>query len=131
MTGRYVTGMTDWEVDGMKIDLETSEEMIYGNIARRDVQGIRSQSLRRLIVLDAVVRYEYQVYHGPAYQWWGDQDGPYRSMLNFVMALTATQYQRLEPAAREIFGEQDADWFLDVSERTARDYITALKHFYL
>lgn len=51
--------MTDWEFDGMKIDLETSEEMIYGNIARRDVQGIRSQSLRRLIVLDAVVRYEH------------------------------------------------------------------------
>lgn len=59
MTGRYVTGMTDWEFDGMKIDLETSEEMIYGNIARQDVQGIRSQSLRRLIVLDAVVRYEH------------------------------------------------------------------------
>lgn len=47
------------------------------------------------------------------------------------MVLTATQYQRLEPAAREIFGEQDADWFLNVLERTARDYITALKHFYL
>lgn len=104
--------------------------------AQYNAESVRPLAFRRLIALDAVVRYEFQEHHGPAYRAWCDRlgDATTFTLRDAVACMTATDLPRLEAAARDVFdddGDETAAWLMDMSERTARDYVAVLRYFHV
>lgn len=92
-------------------------------------RGIRQQSLRRLIVLNCLIELEH-LQEGPVYESWreragDDTPGP-GDFPFFLEDLRVTDYHTLVKRAHDYWGE-DLPVKLDVSDRTAEDYLRALR----
>ena len=117
------------------------DERIYGDIARSFV-GLRTKSIQKLILFDAMVAFAYNSEEDLYQQWkqsyideWGEDDFQRVGKPGFVSWLTKDHMPQLKDCARQFLKEEsqrerepDMAW-LDMSDRTAQDYLNALEHF--
>ena len=103
----------------------------YHNAGHMAVRGVRQATLKRLIVLDTVLQYDYRT-QGAVYERWSKRkrDPISDTQMNFMAGVTPDDFDALAESAREIEHESDVAFLTDVSERTAWDYLKALRHFY-
>lgn len=113
----------------------TSEEDIgfYRNWMRESAKGISRTTLQRLVLLNVLCEFEVHHARGDAFQdWTADREhGVDPTTSNFILALTPRRLALMEESASLLFDEASTDWLVNVSERTARDYIRALQEFYI
>lgn len=90
-------------------------------------EGIRQQSLRRLIVLNALVELEH-IEQGPVYESWRERAGEHTpdDFMTFLEDLRVVDYHALAERAPGYWGS-DLPADLTVSDRTAEDYLNALR----
>lgn len=106
----------------------------YKRVVRQAVEGIRPNSLRRFAAVNAVIAYECEKRHGAAFERFLDQRPPQvdrNGVRAFVMSMDAPTYFLLRESAEELLNDAEVEFLFDISERTARDYVTTLKSFYL
>lgn len=113
-------------------DVEEDTRRYSHNNASQSVAGVRQGSLRRVIVLDVVVGYDYRT-NGAAHQRWIDRkkENIHDSLMNFVSGLRPGDFDALAESAAELFDAHSVEFLTDVSERTAWDYLKTLRHFHL
>lgn len=107
------------------------ERRFAHNMGSSDSRGVRQKSLSRLIILDTVIRYDYQT-EGPTYQRWCDRkkDTINDSLMNFVYGLSPDDIDTLRESALEVHHPPIVTFLTDVSERTVWDYLKTITHFY-
>jgi len=90
------------------------------------IDGIRQNTFRRLITMYNLMKAEYEE-RGPVYNdWLNQKDEKVDSTFhNFVHGLTVDDYQTIAELGDEYFKIQ-GDW-LEVSDRTAEDYLKTLR----
>jgi len=103
------------------------ERELQRRMAIQNSQGIRQKSLRRLIGLSHLVQTEYHE-RGEVYQEWADRkkETVNTSLANFTRELRVEDYHRLTEASADYFDET-APGLLEVSDRTAEDYLKTLR----
>jgi hypothetical protein len=92
------------------------------------IDGIRQNTFRRLITMYNLMKAEYEE-RGPVYNDWLNQKDEKidTTFSNFVHGLTVDDYQTIAELGDEYFKIQ-SDW-LEVSDRTAEDYLKTLRAF--
>ena len=115
------------------LDLESEEGTIqfYKNYVQQAIRGVRPNSLRRLLVLDRLLDYEYFEAQGSVYERWVNTDPPAMTKTKFIHALNVEGFYLLEDSASALLGESDLEFIFGISERTAQDYVKTIRMFYL
>lgn len=117
------------------LDFGIPESEVNRRQALQRIEGIRQKSLRRLLVIDQLLKYEFHQ-DGPVYQDWLDRkrEPINPSLANFIVSTRVDDLYSLEDTAREVFSdEKEAKYvvdLLDVSQRTMEDYQKAVKAWY-
>jgi hypothetical protein len=109
-------------------------DTFYTRVVRQSVESVRPNSLRRLLAVNHLIEWECAEYHGPAFERFLDQREPQiedSGVRAFVLAMDSPTYYLLEEGAAELLSDDEVSFLFDISERTARDYVAALRNFYL
>jgi len=102
------------------------------NMTLSSVKGVRQKSLRRVIVLEAVARYDYRS-EGPVYRRWIEQkeENVSDSLMSLPDSTDPSDFDNLATSAGELFRESDVEFLTGISDRTAWDYLKTIRHFYV
>jgi len=91
-----------------------------------ETDGIRQTTFTRLITIHNLIQAEYEE-RGPVYDDWLNRKGENveDNFVNFVRGITVQDYQTIVELGDEYFNIQSD--FLEMSDRTAEDYLKTLR----
>lgn len=117
----------------LDLDTEEGRRQYRENMVRQAVHGIRPKALTRLLVLDQVVSYEAGMRQGDVWQEWLDskRESVNANEYNFIQDLDVDRFHELKDAASDLLSEEEAELLFEVSDRTAQDYVKALRMLHL
>jgi hypothetical protein len=114
----------------MTVNEEEMEIPESAEILRRmtiqQIDGVRQQSFRRLIIMQNLIRAEHDE-KGPIWDDWVERksDHVHATYENFVRGLRVDDYQGLIDLSSDYFDMNPTS--LEMSDRTAEDYLKTLK----
>jgi len=93
-----------------------------------DTQGIRPTSFVRLIYIHHLIQAEYED-RGPVFAEWLEEkpDHVTVQLANFIRGITVEDYHRIAELGEDYFNIEGD--FLEISDRTAEDYLKTIRAF--
>lgn len=116
-----------------QLETEEGTRRFYTGVVRKATEAVRPNSLRRLLAINQLAAYECDEYRGPAFERFLDQRESQvdsKGVTAFVRGMDTPMYYLLREPAEELLTDDEVSFLFDISERTARDYVTSLRSFY-